>query len=369
VLSSREAAIVSATQVPTDPPEQLRSLERARAFEAEGRLLDALDAYTDAHVAAARDPAFESKLLRIRFDALSRLGSSRPPGPWPLVPPGAPWPDAHRPPRIARSDLSVETLSTSVLRHGGVIVPGFLPPDTTQRLVSGMDRLLAAQDHHFSGAFDDVADGEWFSPFKCSPGAPAEKNTKLRQTRGLFWQNHNEVAMAFDSPRLSFELFRALAVSGVTQVITEYFGERPCTALDKCTFRRVGPEETKGSEWHQDGSTLGPGVRAMGVWIALTDCGVDAPGLDLVPRRLDALVDMGTEGTIFPWAVSPALVEARFPGEAMRPVFQPGDALIFDDLLLHRTTRDPAMPNHRYAVETWFYAPSASPRDRVLAMF
>jgi hypothetical protein len=107
----------------------------------------------------------------------------------------------------------------------------------------------------------------------------------------------------------------------------------------------------------------------MGVWIALTDCGVDAPGLDLVPRRLDALVDMGTEGTIFPWAVSPALVEARFPGEAMRPVFQPGDALIFDDLLLHRTTRDPAMPNHRYAVETWFYAPSASPRDRVLAMF
>jgi hypothetical protein len=175
--------------------------------------------------------------------------------------------------------------------------------------------------------------------------------------------------MAFDSPYLSFELFHALAVSGVTLVITEYLGERPCLALDKCTFRRVGPEETKGGEWHQDGSTLGPEVRAIGVWIALTDCGVDAPGLDVVPRRLDELVDMGTEGTIFPWAVSPALVEERFPGEAIRPVFRPGDALIFDDLLLHRTTRDRAMPNHRYAVETWYYAPSACPRDRVLAMF
>ena len=353
---------MSATQVPTDPSEQARGVERARSLEAEGHLLDALDAYSGAHAAATGDPVFDAKLLRLRFDAFSRLEPMPPREPWPVVSPGEPWSDADRPPRLTPTELTVATLSTTVLRHGGVIVPGLLPPDTAQRLASGMDRLLAAQDHHFSGTFDDVLDTGWFSPFRCSPNAPADKSARLRQTRGLFWQNHNEVAMAFDSPYLSFELFHALAVLG-RHPAHHGVCRRDARAWHSTSARSAvsAQRSRRDREWHQDGSTLGPGVRGMGVWIALTDCGVDAPGLDVVPRRLDQLVDMGTEGTIFPWAVSPALVEERFPGEAIRPVFRPGDALIFDDLLLHRTTRDRTMPNHRYAVETWYYAPSAVP--------
>ena len=37
--------------------------------------------------------------------------------------------------------------------------------------------------------------------------------------------------------------------------------------------------------------------------------------------------------------------------------------LLFDDLFLHRTASDPAMPKPRFAVESWFFAPSAFPED------
>jgi hypothetical protein len=43
----------------------------------------------------------------------------------------------------------------------------------------------------------------------------------------------------------------------------------------------------------------------------------------------------------------------------LRPIFEPGDMLLFDDLFLHKTGSDPEMPKPRYAVESWFFAPSS----------
>jgi hypothetical protein len=47
----------------------------------------------------------------------------------------------------------------------------------------------------------------------------------------------------------------------------------------------------------------------------------------------------------------------------VRPIFEPGDALLFDDLCLHKTGSDPEMPNPRYAVESWFFGASGFPRE------
>jgi hypothetical protein len=44
-----------------------------------------------------------------------------------------------------------------------------------------------------------------------------------------------------------------------------------------------------------------------------------------------------------------------------RPVFAPGDVVLFDDLFLHRTAVEPDMPNTRYAIESWFFGPSGFP--------
>jgi len=98
------------------------------------------------------------------------------------------------------------------------------------------------------------------------------------------------------------------------------------------------------------------------VWVALSRCGDVAPGMDLVPRRLDGIAPAGTEGAVFEWSVSQAVAEEA-AGEAgiVRPVFEPGDVLLFDELFLHATAATPEMTQPRYAVECWFFGPSAFP--------
>jgi hypothetical protein len=111
-------------------------------------------------------------------------------------------------------------------------------------------------------------------------------------------------------------------------------------------------------------------VRALNVWLSLSHCGDDAPGLDLVPHRLAETVPTGTEDATFPWSVAPA-VASQAAGEEgpVRPIFEPGDALLFDELCLHSTALDPSMTKTRYAVESWFFGPSAYPEDYVPLAF
>jgi hypothetical protein len=49
----------------------------------------------------------------------------------------------------------------------------------------------------------------------------------------------------------------------------------------------------------------------------------------------------------------------------LRPVFEPGDALLFDELFLHKTASDPRMRRPRYAIESWFFGASAFPENYV----
>ena len=39
--------------------------------------------------------------------------------------------------------------------------------------------------------------------------------------------------------------------------------------------------------------------------------------------------------------------------------------MLFDELFLHRTAIDGSMSKRRYAVESWFFAPSAYPAGQV----
>ena len=99
-----------------------------------------------------------------------------------------------------------------------------------------------------------------------------------------------------------FDMLEAFERSGLREVIHGYLGEVPAISIQKCTMRKVEPDS--GSGWHQDGAFLGQ-VRALNVWLSLSRCGDLAPGLDLVPKRLDEIVPTGTEGAIFDWSVAP----------------------------------------------------------------
>jgi hypothetical protein len=110
---------------------------------------------------------------------------------------------------------------------------------------------------------------------------------------------------------------------------------------------------------------MGEDIRSLDVWIALSECGEDAPGLDLVGRRLDHVVETGTDGAVFDWTVGPGMVERVAQGTLVRPVFRPGDTMFFDHLCLHRTGAHPGMTLPRYALEAWFAAPSSYPAGQM----
>jgi hypothetical protein len=175
------------------------------------------------------------------------------------------------------------------------------------------------------------------------------------------WVGDSGGVAAVDSPRGMFDMLETFDRAGLRHVIGEYLGEDPVISFQKCTLRKAEP--SSGGEWHQDGAFLS-NPRALNVWLSLSHCGDDAPGMDIVPRRLDDIAPTGTDGALFNWSVSQRIAEEQ-AGEAgvMRPIFERGDVLFFDDLFLHKTAADPRMPNPRYAIESWFFGPSGFPPD------
>ena len=155
---------------------------------------------------------------------------------------------------------------------------------------------------------------------------------------------------------------------GLDGPLTGYLGERPALSVKKWTLRRV--PITSGTNWHQDGAFLGQGIRTVNFWLTLSHCGDDAPGLDVVPRRMDRILPTGTDGAMFDWSVGEALVRQVAEGASiLRPIFEPGDALFFDERFLHRTAVSEAMTRERYAIESWFFAPSHYPDDQLPLVF
>jgi hypothetical protein len=58
------------------------------------------------------------------------------------------------------------------------------------------------------------------------------------------------------------------------------------------------------------------------------------------------------------WGVSKENAADAAADTIVRPIFEAGDALLFDHLCLHKTATEPGMTNGRYAIETWLFAPS-----------
>jgi hypothetical protein len=233
-------------------------------------------------------------------------------------------------------------------------VRDLLDPAQVAVLVDGIDRAIEAFDLRQGGG---EADPAWFTPFDPGDGGRLAADRRRARAGGSIW--------AADSPRALFDLVDVLDRTGIRDLASEVLGERPVLSMKKCTLRRV-PLDSLYAGWHQDGAFLGEDLRSLNAWLCLTDCGQDAPGLELVPRRLPGLAATGTEGAIFPWTVAPAVVD-EVAGEAgtVRPQFRAGDVLLFDHLFLHRTATTASMVRERHAVETWMFAASAYPGGAV----
>jgi hypothetical protein len=326
------------------------ALEAAAAMEAAGDHLGAIDALVDANRRGA-SAEIERQLLHLRYRAFkgiphaTRTASPPEPDPGPLR-------EVEGLPAVHARDLSAATVRAGILSGGCLLV---------ERLVSRarVHELTAAIDRAFDG-YDASAAGDSHAASAYEPFAPEPKALHILRP----WLRTAGGVMAADSPRMMFELTETLGDTGLLAVITEYLGERPAISMDKCTLRRVSGGE--GIEWHQDGAFLGD-VPALNVWICLSNCGRDSPGLDLYPRRLSDLLETGTGDATYDWSIGPGVV-AQLPGALCRPRLRAGDVLLFDQFLVHRTSNEPGMTGTRYAIETWFFAPSRYPGQQEIPL-
>ncbi|MCB8914368.1 MAG: hypothetical protein H6532_00845 [Thermoleophilales bacterium] len=299
---------------------------------------------------ASRSPERDRELRRLRHEAGVEALKSPPPRPG-LVDPAAAAPARgaeSKCPEITPEELTPEVLRAAILEAGCLLVRDLMPDEEALAIADGIEQAFATRIRlRESGGVD----GEGFYD-ELVPEEPyaVQKRDWIEEGGGV---------LAVDSPRLLVDMLDAFDRVGLPEVIEGYLGEKPLISADKCTLRKATGDVP--GAWHQDGRFMGD-VRAMNVWLSLSRCGDVAPGMDLVPTRLDDYVATGTEGTWLETQVSDAVAEEA-AGEIgiVRPVFNPGDALLFDDLFLHQTGSDPSMPKPRYAIESWFFGTSAFP--------
>lgn len=327
---------------------------RAEALLGGGEPLRAIEVLTEANRARC-DAAVEEALVRTRNEAFALVEHAPRAQAWP--PPLAdPFPDVvDDVVWITPDRLDLATVGGTVLHHGCVAVRGLVDRDRAERLAAATDEVFLAREALLEGAApESVADR--YLPFEPSKGAGA-----LRALRE--WVRDAGAVWAADAPHLLFEVLEDLGRVGLIDLVEAYLGERPALSVNKSVLRKVTP--TAYPSWHQDGAFLGDEVRALNVWVALTPCGGpdgDAPAIEMVPRRMEGLVETGTEGAYLSKEVGQGVVD-RVAGDApvLRPAFEPGDALVFDDVFLHRTAVDEGMTRDRFAIEWWCFAPSGFP--------
>jgi hypothetical protein len=245
---------------------------------------------------------------------------------------------------IGPEELTPSVLRAAILSRGCLLVRGLVDRGEA---IAFAEQIEAAFALRAEGGSGENGAGGVYEEFHPQPPYEFTAREWIEMGGGL---------LAVDSPKTMFSIFDALDRAGFLDVVHGYLGEPGLLSVEKTTLRKATPDVP--GNWHQDGSFLGD-VRVLNLWLSLSRCGDEAPGLDIVPRRLD-LLPAGVEGTNFPIQILDSTVdEAAGDDGVLRPIFEPGDALLFDEVFLHKTASDPQMPKPRYALESWFFGRSA----------
>lgn len=288
-----------------------------------------------------RDPATLERLVRLRraaFDGTEPMKPAQPGKPFRL-----PIDPKTRLAVATPGLLAGRTILSGIESTGCLLVRELFDEETVQRLTLAIERAFQSRERSRGGATDP------------------ETRSSYHELEDVRWGGGraflDEAAiLAADSPSGFFDVMEAFTNAGVIEVVAQFMGERPALSVEKTVLRRASPLFV--AAWHQDGAFLGTEIRSLNVWVPLSPCGRDAPSLEFVPRRVDHLLPTGH---FYDWDIADVTVAEQHPLEAVLPEFDPGDALFFDHLFVHRTGITPWMKGTRYGLESWFFAPSAFP--------
>lgn len=330
------------------------ALADAEARAAAGDPIGALDALTAAN-RAHRHPAIEARLVELRHQAFQAVDRTPGRAEWPPAL-ADPYPEETGIPAVTPAELTGPVLGGALVHHGCLRVDGLLSGEQVARLVRHIDDGFRDRQR----ANDALAVG---SSGEGDPAPSTFVPFELGRERAEGF-GHQSFVRAVDLPAALFELAELFASTSVLAAVADYLGERPAMIANKWVLRR-SPSGKAGTDYHQDGAFLGEGIRTVDCWIALSDCGpgTGRPAIDLVPRRFPLLPP--GEGAAFTWSLTEQAVRAAAPDAPVAsPVFRAGDAIFFDEVLPHRTSVGLDL-GERYAIESWFVAPSTYPERHV----
>lgn len=172
--------------------------------------------------------------------------------------------------------------------------------------------------------------------------------------------------IAIEDKALIDTLLEEIARSSTGSFVRRMLGSNEVLCdLDQAWLRRqyaphLYPLKHAPHGWHQDGALgfdflkpeneeLDPEALLPTVtcWIALTACGVDAPGLEFVSQTVETL--------LLPDELAHNTISSRFSADSFfKPQMQAGDAVVFSGGTLHRTHVMQEMQTNRTSVELRF---------------
>ncbi|KZX50312.1 hypothetical protein A3709_11185 [Halioglobus sp. HI00S01] len=274
--------------------------------------------------------------------------------------------DAQGLPEIEAANLDAQALRSGILGKGGLIVRGLMDAERVAATRTLIDQALKARKAISEGGDPDHYQRQFARPEMVS-GGPVQFGT----LGGNQYTNSGSV-WAVDSPQAAFAMQEFYRSVGLPELLQAYFGEPASLSVRKWVLRCVPPNNGAESGWHQDGQFMGEDIRTVNLWVSLTDCGegAEAPGIDILADNNREIYPTGTHGAPFDWTVGQGVVDELAEHCAVeRPHFRPGDAVFFDHYNLHRTGFGTADVNHRYAVESWFFANSLAPAKQQPLLF
>jgi len=285
-------------------------------------------------------------LLEGATDAIAAGSAINPPHPQPILTPN------NRLLERKWDPGSKASLLRDLSARSCVMLRNFISAEEAARLAELGDRCVAETDANLAR----TACGE--------PQIPSIYS-KLRDAEPEFRMGNDRFMRAYGGilietvPYAGYELFKLLRASGLLPLVEAYIGGRPLVSGRKCSLRFGEKDAPIRHVFHQDGAFLGgEATRTMNVWIALTEAGIDAPGLEVFPDRVLEILPFGEQGATVSWEMNEERTYAHFGRDRMAvPAFQPGDALIFDQMCVHRTHVTPEMTKLRLAYECWFFPP------------
>jgi hypothetical protein len=344
-------------------PAALEAVAEADALAGAGRCLEAIEVLNLAN-RCNRSVDIDRRLVQLRHDAFQELRESDRTSAWP-PPLRDPFPHSGGLVEVESDELSVEIIGGAIIHHGCVLVRRLVPSTVAALLVEATVLAFEAQERWRDGVesnhADNSAESPWFEPFAVNPRYALDPFhlPLVRMNR-----DYHRVLLA-DSPPAMFDVVEALEHVGMRRLLADYFGEQPVMTVSKTVLRRV-PYQPQTLGWHQDAAVFGRPAPSLNCWIALTDCGDDSPGLEVLPLRVDHVID--TPGNRGLSRADKAM--GHFPRlQGVTPTFAPGDALLFDDLLVHRTAMTERMTRTRFSIENWFFTTQGLPSNNAPIVF